>query len=98
MDRPLCLCFGWVKIKGQWKYFPNSVLARFTMNDGENVFREFPLVTEEYMVDLNDASTGKTFPNIFTPENAVEKVSEGIRIYYLCTLLSYLVSVCVHSL
>ena len=70
-DRPLCLCFGWVKIDGVYKHFPNSVMVRFTMDDDNVVYREFPLVKEEYMVDLNDSTTGKTYPNIFDPQNVI---------------------------
>ena len=63
-NRPLCLCFGLVKVDGVYKYFPNSVLTRFSM-EGANTYRDFPLVTDEYSANLDDPSTGKTYPNIF---------------------------------
>ena len=46
------------------------------------IYREFPLVADEYIVDLNDSTTGKTFPNIFKTENIVE-VSEGIKLNFI---------------
>ena len=86
-----------MKIKDEWKYFPNSVLVRFTMNDGESIYREFPLVTDEYMVDLSDTTTGKTFPNIFKPENAIEKVSEGTQHIQRNEILQVVINVYGHA-
>ena len=76
-DRPLCLCFGWVKINGVYKYFPNSVVVRFTMDDAY-AYQEFPLVNDEYAAHVDDTTTGKTFPNIFECDSVIESISEGI--------------------
>ena len=86
-DRPLSLHFGWVQIDGRWKYFPNSVLVRFTMED-QNVFREFPLVVDQYNANLEDTSTGKTYPNIFYLQNIIQEIFSGTKIQTLQEYLS----------
>ena len=75
-DRPLTLIFGWAHIDGKWKHFPNSVLAQFTI-DGVKKYREFPLLTDKYMADLNDTRTGHMFSNVFIKPNIVKYIWGG---------------------